>query len=256
MGKIYKEDRNADALTRLLKHINEGADPKSIRKKASELVANVTGKDIAAAEQNLISAGYSAKLVSQLSAAFMVMGILEGQQIDLRHKLPTNHILRKVLAEHEMALCFLADLRDVTNVISAKDDLTNTSSEFRKLAHIAQHLDAMDEHIEAEEDIIFPYLHKHGWMSLCRAASDDHTYIRVAISDLVRLIRSFNKDYFDEFKVRLSSIVSYLCVTMEEHIVEEDKILYPIALEVIKDPRVWDTIKAVCDDIGYCGLHV
>jgi DUF438 domain-containing protein len=256
MGKIYKEDRNADALTRLLKRINEGVDPKSIRKKASELIANVTGKDIAVAEQNLISAGYSAKLVNQLSAAFMVMGILEGQQIDLKFKLPTNHILRKIMAEHEMVLCFLADLRDVTNVISAKDDLTDTSSEFRKLAHIARHLEAMDEHIESEEDVIFPYLQRHGWISLCRAASGDHTHIRVAVSDLVRLISSYNKDCFDEFKVRLNSIVSYLCVTMEEHILQEDKILYPIALEVIKDPEVWDAIKTVCDDIGYCGLHV
>ena len=256
MGKIYEEDSKASALTRLLKRINAGADPNDLRKKAGELIANVTSRDIATAEQNLINAGYSAKLVGQLSSAFVVMGILQGQKIDLRSKLRENHILRKVLAEHEMLRCFLADLRDVVSAIVGEDNVRTTSSEFRKLAHIAQHLDAMEQHIEAEEDIIFPYLQKHGWTSLCQAAHSDHIHIKIAIDDLMRLTRAFNPDFLDEFKVRLTSITKYLCPTMEEHILQEDNILYPIALEVIKDDKVWTRIKAVCDEIGYCGLHI
>lgn len=256
MGKVYKENRNANALTRLLKRINDGADPKDLRQEAGQLMANVTSRDIAAAEQNLINAGYAAKLAGQLSAAFVVMGIIEGQKIDLRNQLPDNHIIRKVLAEHDMILCFLADLKDVANVITHENTMASTSSEFRKLAHIAQHLHAMEEHIEAEEDIIFPYLQKHGWTSLCRAAHSDHIYIKIAIGDLMKLIRAFNKAHLDEFKVRLTSVTKYLCPMMQEHILQEDNILYPIALEVIKDDKVWQRIKAVCDDIGYCGLHV
>lgn len=256
MGKVYEQDSNTEMLTRLLKRINAGADPKDLRKEAGRLMANITSKDIAAAEQNLINAGCSAKLAGQLSAAFVVMGIIEGQQIDLRTQLPPNHIIRKVLAEHDMLRCFLADLKDVADVIARENDLTSTSSNFRKLAHIAQHLEAMEEHIEAEEDIIFPYLQKHGWTSLCRAAHSDHIYIKIAIDDLMKLVRAFNPTCLDEFKVRLNSITRYLCPTMEEHIIQEDNILYPIALEVIRDEAVWDRIKAVCDYIGYCGLHI
>jgi DUF438 domain-containing protein len=256
MGKVYEENRNANALTRLLKRINEGADPKDLRKEAGQLMANVTSRDIAAAEQNLISGGYPAKLAGQLSAAFVVMGIIEGQKIDLRAQLPDNHIIRKVLAEHDMIRCFLADLKDVANVITRENTITSASSEFRKLAHIAQHLEAMEEHIEAEEDVIFPYLQKHGWTSLCRAAHSDHIYIKIAIDDLMKLVRTFNPTCLDEFKVRLNSITKYLCLTMVEHILQEDNILYPVALEVIRDQQVWDRIKAICDDIGYCGLHI
>lgn len=256
MGKVYEQDSNAEMLTRLLMRINAGADLKDLRKEAGRLMANITSKDIAAAEQNLINSGCSAKLVGQLSAAFVVMGIIKGQQIDLRTQLPDNHIIRKVLAEHDMLRCFLADLKDVADVIAHENDLTSTNSNFRKLAHIAQHLEAMAQHIEAEEDIIFPCLQKHGWTSLCRAAHSDHIYIKIAIDDLMKLVRAFNPTYLDEFKVRLNSITRYLCPTMEEHILQEDNILYPVALEVIRDESVWARIKAICDDIGYCGLHI
>ena len=256
MEKVYEEDNNAKALTRLLKRINAGADPKDLRKEAGQLMANVSSRDIAEAEENLINAGYAVKLAGQLSAAFVVMGIIEGQKIDLRTQLADNHIIRKVLAEHDMIRCFLADLKDVTKVITHENTMTSASSEFRKLAHIAQHLLAMEEHIEAEEDIIFPYLQTHGCTSLCRTAHSDHIYIKIAVSDLMKLIQAFNPAYLDEFKVRLTSITKYLCPTMEEHILQEDNILYPIALEVIKDDKVWQRIKSICDDIGYCGLHI
>ncbi|MHC5061096.1 MAG: DUF438 domain-containing protein [Planctomycetota bacterium] len=256
MEKVYEEDNNAEALTRLLKRINAGADPKDLRREAGQLMANVSSKDIAEAEQKLIEAGYAAKLAGQLSAAFVVMGIIEGQKIDLRTQLPDSHIIRKVIAEHDMIRCFLSDLKDVTKVITRKNAMTSASSEFRKLAHIAQHLSAMEEHIESEEDIIFPYLKKHGWTSLCRAAHSDHIYIKIAVSDLMKLVQSYNPEYLDEFKVRLASVTKYLCPTMEEHILQEDNILYPIALEIIKDDKVWQKIKGVCDDIGYCGLHI
>jgi len=243
-------------VTRLLMRINSGADLNELRKEAGRIIENVNSKDIAAAEQNLIDSGCSAKLAGQLSAAFVVIGIIEGRQIDLRTQLPQNHIIRKVLAEHEMLRCFLADLKELSEVIQHENELTSTNSEFRKLAHIAQHLKAMAQHIEAEEDIIFPYLQKHGWANLCRTAHSDHIYVKIAIDDLMKLVRSFNPAYVDEFKVRLNSIIKYLCSNLEDHIIQEDNILYPIALEVIKDRKVWDRIKSVCDEIGYCGLHL
>ncbi|HIJ67064.1 MAG TPA: DUF438 domain-containing protein [Planctomycetes bacterium] len=256
MGKIYEKDDNAEILTRLLMRINAGEDLKDLRKEAGRLIVNLTSSDIAAAEQNLIDSGCSARVAGQLSAAFVVIGIIEGRRINLRTQLPNNHIVRKVLVEHEMLLCFLADLKELADVIKQQSELSSANSDFRKLAHIAQHLEAMVQHIEVEEDIIFPYLQKHGWINLCRAAHSEHIYVKIAIDDLMKIVRSFNPQCLDEFKVRLNSLTKYLCQNLQEHIIQEDNILYPIAVEVIRDPNVWDRIKALCDEIGYCPLHI
>ncbi len=255
MGKIDKP-KNADELTRLLRRISKGEDPIVLRKEATRLISDVCPQDIATAEQNLIESGLPAQLVQQLSSAFMLMGILEENSTSIKTKLPYSHILRKVMAEHEITRCYLADLEGVVKEIDAMENVTDVCSEFRRLAHITEHLNAMEEHIEREEDIIFPFLRKHGWETLCRTAQNDHIYIRVAVDDLIKLIATFNQQKDGRFKVKLKSISKYLLKRMRENLFQEDNILYPIALEIVNDEDVWAKMREVCNDIGYCGLHV
>ena len=250
------ESKNTAALTRLLKRIGKGDDPKLLRKEATKLMSTLQPSDIAVAEQNLIDNGYPAHLVQQLSAAFMLMGVLNQNGPAIKGTLKYNHILRLVISEHEMTKCFIADLEETANNIYMNNNLNDRCTDFRKLCHIIEHLDCLEEHIEREEDVIFPYLRKYGWTSLCKAAQNDHTYIRIAISDLICLVTSFNPNNTRQFKTRLNTITKYLCPILKEHIFQEDTILYPIALQVIKDKTVWDKIKGICDEIGYCGVHM
>ena len=41
-----------------------------------------------------------------------------------------------------------------------------------------------------------------------------------------------------------------------EHLSQEDEILFPIALGVVGDPRVWQRMKALSDEFGYCAIHL
>ena len=255
MEKANKQ-KNAEILTRLLRRISSGEDPALLRKEASRLATHIDPKDIAIAEENLLKDGFSARMVQQLSSAFMLLGILEEHAATLKAKLPDDHVLRMVLAEHDLLKCFISDLERVTKRIDQLENMTDVNAYFQRLTHIIEHLDGMEEHIEREEDVIFPYLRNHGWNSLCAAAQSDHVNIRVAVSDLIKLVASYKKNNFKEFKVRLNSTTNYLCPLVKEHIFQEDNVLYPIALEVIEDKDVWERMKSVCDEIGYCGVHL
>ncbi|MHC4394185.1 MAG: DUF438 domain-containing protein [Planctomycetota bacterium] len=244
----------AKNLTRLLKRLNHGEDPNLLRKEANHLVTNVGPQDIARAEQNLINDGYSTQLVQQLSATLMLMGIFEEQSANLKSQLAANHILRRIMVEHNIIRCLLADLDEIVDTIGCLDELTDVSLEFRKLSRTIEHLKATKEHIEREEDIIFPYLKKHVWMRLCQTIQGEHIYLRTEIDNLFELIVLFNNISFEEFKARLITIVQNFSVIMREHLCQEDNILYPIALGVINDAIFWEKMKAVCDEIGYCGV--
>jgi DUF438 domain-containing protein len=113
----------------------------------------------------------------------------------------------------------------------------------------------MKEHIEREEDILFPYLKKYGWMGLYRCAKEEHAKITSGIDNLIVLIKSFNDVKFEDFKAWLIKTVRQLSPIMLEHFSYEDEILCPISLVVIDDVKVWERIKAICEDIGYCGVH-
>lgn len=248
--------KKAQELVDILERINRGGDPKRLCQEASRLLPDIGPCELAAAEKNLVELGYSPRLVEQLSSVFVYLAMMKEQNVSLKGRLGPDHILRKVMAEHEMIRCFLADLSGVESQIQRSEEMSGLSSEFRRLVHIARHLDAMEEHIAREEDVIFPTLKHHGWSGLCRFVHTEHTYIRIAISDLIDLIQSFDPNDIETFKVRLHTAIAYLTPTIAEHLFEEDNIIYPIALELIEDSEVWERIKAVCDEIGYCGLHI
>lgn len=241
-------------LASLLKRINQGDDPKLLRQKAFQLAKSVDPSDIVAAEQILIDEGCSSQVVQQLSATFILMG-LHREDDNFRSNLPDDHILRKIMVEHELARCFLADLNNVAEAIWHLNCLTDVSSEFRKLSHIILHLAVMKEHIDREENVIFPFLTKHGWLGLCRTAQTDHSKIRTDIDNLVELTTSINTVRLEDFKAWLIPIAKRLSATMREHFLYEDDLFYPISLVVIDDVNVWESIKELCDEIGYCGAH-
>ena len=243
------------ALAGLFKRINLGEDPKLLRNEAGQLAKNIETNDIAGAEQTLIDEGYSNRVVHQLSATFVLMGLHKGEDDNSGSRLPDKHILRKIMVEHDLVRCFLADLNNVSGDILGLNCLTDISSEFYNLSHIIAHLSVMKEHIEREEDIIFPYLRKYGWVGLCRAAQTENAKIIIDIGNLVALITSFNKIRFEDFKGWLITIVQRLSPIMLEHLSYEDDLFWPIALVVIDDVKVWEAIKALCDEIGYCGAH-
>ena len=105
------------ALAGLFKRINLAEDPKLLRSEASQLAKNIDPNDIAGAEQTLIKEGYPCRVVQQLSATFVLMGLHKRRQNNLESKLPDDHILLKMMAEHDLFRCYLADLNSVAVTI-------------------------------------------------------------------------------------------------------------------------------------------
>jgi len=245
----------AEELTGLLIKIGEGRTDPQTRRLANELIGKVRPDDLARAERQLLDSGLTLKKVQQLSASFVLMGVLDSNEPELRRRLPDNHILRVVMAEHELIRCFLADLEEVNELIQQSAALSRNSMELLRLGHIAEHLNAMDQHVERENDVLFPALSQHGWESLFVRIQSDHIYLKMAINDLVKLVVAFERVPLETFKTRLASTVKYLCPMMREHLFHEDRVLFPLAVAMVDDESVWRRLKKVCSEIGYCVLE-
>jgi DUF438 domain-containing protein len=245
-----------DELEGLFLKIDRGQSVGTMRKHANRLMGSITPGDIAAVEDKLMRGGLTSRRVQQLSASFILMGLMDSNQANLRDRLPYRHILKKVLAEHDMVMCFLADLEDLSAQIVQADFLNDTSCEVRRLAHIIDHIRSMEEHIQREEDVILPALRSQGWDSLCKSVESDHLVIGHAIFELCSLVDRFGKFAFGVFKTRLNTAVKNLCPILKEHIFHEDRILYPVVIAMIDKPEFWDKMRDICDEIDYCGIHL
>lgn len=255
MNKLTKNGL-AEELKGFLLKLSEGKNKPALRKQANRLIASITPDDIVAAEQELMKNGYTAKKIQQLSAAFVLMGVLGGDDAGLRSRLPEHHILRKIMAEHEMLRCFLADLEDVATRIEKIDRISASSSEIMRLHHIVEHLNALDEHLDREDDVLYPALKERGWKSLFSRIESEHVYIQMSVNDLVKLAMSFDKMPAELFKNRLAAIVRYLCPLLREHLFHEDRVLFPLAFTMVDNDAVWGRLRDICNEIDYCGIHL
>jgi DUF438 domain-containing protein len=235
--------------------MNGGKDIKLLTKEAGEIAARVSPTEIAAAERRLLDSGYPAAAVTQLSAAFVLMGVYERQNSRPAEQAVDSHILRRVSAEHTMFRCLTAELGDVLEDIMGLDQMSDTSSEARRLAHAVRHLRPMSEHFDREDDVILPYMAARGWTGLCQLIARDHTQLRAHIDNLVGLVATFGTFEPQSFKSRLAAAITGFCACLLEHLSFEDGLLWPLMLIVIDDPATWKQIKALCDEIGYCGVH-
>jgi DUF438 domain-containing protein len=254
--KKHSNENLAEELTSFLIELSDSKNKDMLMKQASRLIGSVSPIDFERAESNLMRNGVPTQKIHKLSTLFIMMGLAEREKSDLRQHLPDYHILRKVMAEHEMLRCFLADLEEVAERICHASHLTPSSSEFMQLSHIAEHLNSLDEHIGREDDVLFPALKECGWKSLFCRIETDHAYIQMAVDDLIKLIMVFEKIPFDNFKTKLMSTVRYLCPLLREHLFHEDRVLFPLAVSTMDDEKLWERLRHTCNEIGYCGIHL
>lgn len=242
---------NRWALAGLFKRINLGDDPKLLRSEASYLVEKVDSDDIAAAQKTLMNEGYSEQLVQKIAEAFVMMGLPKKHAGKKEPKCADNHILQKMSVEHSMTRCYLEDLKQIADEIDGLETLTNVSSEFRRLSRLVEYFLHFKRHLQREEDVIFPYLKKFGWKGLCKSDENEHKKILADIDNLLALISSLGLIDQNRFNDYLQKIVRHFVPLLRDHLTYEDEVLWPIALVIIDDDQVWETIKAVCDEFEY-----
>jgi DUF438 domain-containing protein len=250
MAKTQSQNK-VHSLAELLQRIDEGNDLRDLCHEAGQLADKINPQDMAIAEQSLVESGYAQEVAHQLTTLFVFMGMYDQSTAHSQQTLPHNHMARRMAVEHDFFRCFGDELKELTDTILAEDALTDVSVEFRSLMRTARNLYRMREHMECEEDLIFPYLRKRGYGSLCRAAEREHSHLREQIDNLMALVLSFNGIPFGEFQIRLTAVTQQLVPDLRDHLSLEDKLLYPMALVVIDDPRTWHVIKALYDQMGY-----
>jgi len=246
----------AEELKDFLLKLGDSKNKESLRKQAYRLIDSISPKDFETAERKLQETGVPLGKIHQLSASFIMMGLLERDKYDLRNHLPDYHVLRKVMAEHDMLRCFLADLEDIGARIQQCTELRGTSIEFMRLSHIVEHLNSLEEHICREDDVLFPVLKEQGWSSLFTQIQSEHSYILMAVKDLVKLVMAFNQIPFETFRTRLLSTIRYLCPLLREHLFHEDRVLFPLAISSVRDNATWERLRHICNEIDYCGIHL
>jgi len=239
-----------DHLVDILKSLNSEENREQTIEEAKEFLSTIDAKGLSIAEQRLIDEGLGYEDMQQLCKIHLEL--LADKVEKMKKSLPAGHVVSTLISEHEKILSFLDELEAVNKNIQQLPDYQPGSQDFNKLSHIAEHLVETELHHKREEEILFPELNKRGVYGPPAIMREEHNQMRPKKHELKALAEKTGEIDFEEFKKTLDRLVKFLIPILRDHIFKENNILYPTAVEVIEDEKVWDKLKQACDEIGYC----
>ena len=226
---------NEKNLIEKLRGLAEGRIPEE---EALAEIKDASPIEISEAEQKLLDEGMSQEKLQEFCKIHLKA---VQEKVDrLKDDLEQDHPIRTLIMEHDEILKSLERLEGIRDEIKA--DMSAEVHE--KLIHHAEHLIDAEKHHTREEDAIFPRMEKLGITGPTRIMKREHEDMWPKKKRLLDLSRDPEGN-----EVEIRELIDYLTFNLRDHIFKENNILYPSALNELKE---WDTVKNECDEIGYC----
>lgn len=239
MSELFNKE---EFLKGLIRKLHEEPDKlENIREDFMRVVRELTPVEIAQVEQKLVEEGMPPESI-QLMCNIHLDVFKEALDEDSLH-VDSWHPLHILIEEHRDILNRTKKLRDLTGKIIARN---YDGEDIRRLQSSIQYLDSLEAYFSKEENVLFPYLERHGLVQPPAIMWKEH--------DEVRNLRKKMKIEYENLKNGDPNKVNELAITISElfinHIYKEHKILFPSALKLLSKNE-WESIRVEFDEIGY-----
>ena len=233
----------------VIKALHAGAHPDEVKERFKEALENIGPLEISKVEEELIEEGMPREEVRKLCDVHLAV-FRESLERE-KALVPVGHPIYILMEEHKIILQTATELKNVAQKIKEAKDFTSVSREMEQLRHIEEHLKDSESHYIREENVLFPYLEKHGVTQPPAIMWMEHDEIREIEKGLYKLIDEYQSMAFSDFSKQLEEAATSLANLLSSHIYKENNILYPTVLRVITESE-WKNAREQFDELGYC----
>jgi PAS domain S-box-containing protein len=237
------------SLKNMIKLLHEGKSPEEVKDQYRSLLQSVDSTQIAQVEQELVSEGMPQEELRRLCDVHLAVfrESLDKEKIELEE----DHPISAFMKEHDVILQCVEELKGILEKVTQAASYSDIAEEMRRLKHVAEHLMEAEKHNVREENVLFPYLDKHGISEPPAVMWAEHTELKEKKKQLLKLSQPPDKLGFEDFVKELTEVGRYLAEALPSHVYKENHILYPAALQTISADE-WRRIRTQCDELGYC----
>jgi len=243
-----RKDRK-ESLKELIRKIHRGEDTERLKKQFKELFGSVTTKEIAEIEQELIQEGMPREEVMRLCEVHLA--IFQDALEKDKPSSDLGHPVTILMEEHKKLIEFSDELKKKIEGLQKKGDFEEGKELIEEIKSICEHFKESEKHYLREENVLFPYLEKHGITEPPAIMWMEHNQIREKKKQFYNLIENYNTMDFKEVKKQFNEVARSLSSLLANHFFKENNILFPTALQVITEQE-WIDIRKEFDEIGYC----
>jgi len=245
---MKNEEKKRKALKDVIKELHYGKSPQEIKEKFKQILVSISPEEIAQIEEKLIEEGLPREEIRRLCDVHLAVfqESLDKQKMDVED----GHPLHTFMEEHKIFLQDTEELKEIVQNLKPADSPKSAQENLLRLADTAQHLAEKESHNVREENVLFPFLEKHGITEPPTIMWTEHNEMREKMKELSGIIHSSHDTAWAQFVSQLETIVNEISDALSSHIYKENNILYPAALSAISKEE-WPMIRSECDQLGY-----
>ncbi len=246
-----KEVNKKEFLKELVKRLHRGESAEEIKEKFKAAFKDVTPPDIARIEEELINEGMPPEEIRKFCDVHIALfkELLEKE----KSIAPPGHPIHILMEEHKILVRFAAEFKEAAKQLQVEKDAASDSEKSKKLGRIAEHFRESETHYLREENVLFPYLEKHGITQPPAMMWTEHDQIRDIEKKIYKLLDAHDKMSFEDFVGQLEEAALSLVELLSTHFYKENNILFPTSLKVISGEEFTE-IKKQFNEIGYCSF--
>jgi len=243
---INNRTERQEVLKGLIRQLHEGKTVDEVKGEFAALLQDVGASEIAELEQALIDEGLPEMEVKRLCDVHVAV-FRESLEAQAKPDTIPGHPVYTFLAENGAAGRVLDALQETLEALKAAPDAERLERARTRL----QELRKYDRHYLRKENLLFPYLEKHGFAGPSSVMWAIHDDVRAGWEALDDVLSAGPGEDVDAFSARLDEIFEPLSTAIREMFYKEENILYPTALDKLSEGE-WLAIRTQGPEIGYC----
>jgi PAS domain S-box-containing protein len=236
-------------LKKLFQSLDRGDNPEEVKQKFKDVIQDISPTDIAMVEQELINEGMDREKIQELCDVHL--DVMQEALKSGGAQAPPGHPIHILMEEHKLMLQFVAELNTAAKKVKQAKNFDSIRDVMEKVEHIVKHFRESESHYVREENVLFPYLEKHGVTQPPSIMWMEHIKIREIKERLYDVVDTCYDIAFSDFTGQLEETGLALAEMLGSHFSKENTILFPTALDVIPEVE-FKEIRRQFDDLGYC----
>lgn len=236
-------------LKEMIKRLHEGAPPEQVKEQFKQLIAGVDSEDIARVEEELIREGMPREEIKRLCDVHLLVfkDALAGE----KRLAPPDHPVGILMEEHKILLEYAGSLLKVLAELQKPGQAGLMAGQTEHVDHIVKHFKDSEKHYLREENVLFPYIEKHGVTEPPKIMWMEHDEIRSIKKALYATADDRKGVPVADWARRLEPEAKRLADMLAGHFNKENNVLFPTAMKLFSENE-WEAVRKEFDEIGYC----
>jgi uncharacterized protein len=235
---INNQSQKMETLKAMIRQLHQGKSVDEVKAEFAAMLQDVGAGEIAQIEQALIAEGLPVSEVQRLCDVHVAV-FRESLDAQPPPESTSGHPIHTFRAENEAAGAILSELLAAIH-----------AADWERARHYMARLQMLDRHYLRKENLLFPYLEKHGFTGPTAVMWGVHDEIRSHCGQLADLLLTAPGDDPEDTKRRARDAFEPVGRTIRDMFYKEETILFPAAIERLSEQE-WAAIRAQEDEFGF-----